>query len=168
MSFSHLDKENKQPQMVDVSPKNESKRTAIAEAVIFLPEEVTRLFKEGEIQSAKGAVVQTAVIAGVFAAKKTGDLIPLCHPLNLEDCTFVHQLVGNELILRVRTSLTGKTGVEMEAMTAVSVAALTVYDMCKSVTKDCFVKNIRLLYKSGGKSGIYRAEGFTGEPEKLF
>lgn len=154
--------------MVDVSEKNNQKRIAVAEAVVYLPDEVVKAFSDGEIHSAKGAVLQTAVIAGVMAAKKTGELIPLCHPLGLDDCTFEHKLLGNELILRARTSISAKTGVEMEAMTAVSVAALTVYDMCKSIAKNCHISRIKLLYKSGGKSGIYRDESFTGEPQNLF
>lgn len=167
-TFSHLSEKEKQPQMVNVSEKQIQKRIAIAEAVVILDENVIKLFDNGEFYSAKGAVIQTAIIAGVMAAKKTGDLIPLCHPLGLDDCLIKTKLLGTALYIRVRASIHGRTGVEMEAMTAASIAALTVYDMCKSVSKTCYVKNIKLLYKEGGKSGIFRDEEFNGELENLF
>jgi cyclic pyranopterin phosphate synthase len=108
---------------------------------------------EGDIRSPKGSVFQTAILAGIMGAKKTGELIPLCHPLGLEDCQLTIEVrESNVLEIRAYTVLTGKTGVEMEALTAVSIAALTIYDMCKALSKDIAITEIRLLEKTGGKS----------------
>ncbi len=149
--FSHLDKQGN-PNMVDVSDKSTSKRTATARAIVVLTNEILAQFEKDEIQTKKGPVFQTAILAGIMAAKKTGDLIPLCHPLPLENCHVTIRLnKDNEVEISATTTITHKTGVEMEALTAVSVAALTIYDMCKALSHHIVIKNIRLIEKTGGK-----------------
>lgn len=146
--------------MVAVGDKPETKRTAKARAIVALPPEVTALFQRQDIQAAKGPVFQTAVIAGVMAAKRTGELIPLCHPLGLEDCQITISLQENgEAVVLCSVSMTGKTGVEMEALTGASVAALTIYDMCKALSHHIVIREIQLLQKTGGK----RPFDITGE-----
>lgn len=138
--------------MVDVGSKQATHRTAKARATVVLPEAVLEHFKEGEIRTTKGAVFQTAILAGIMAAKKTGDLIPLCHPLGLDNCQVKIFFGENqELVIECFASVTGKTGVEMEALTGASVAALTVYDMCKAFSHHIRICEIRLLEKTGGK-----------------
>lgn len=150
--------------MVDVSPKDETKRTAVAEGFIFMKPETLALIESGEAK--KGDVLAAARIAGIMAAKKTSDLIPLCHPLMLTKvevtCTpfksdQVPEPFEGRCGIRVETtcSLVGKTGVEMEALTAASTACLTVYDMCKAVDRGMEIGPIRLLHKEGGKSGTW-------------
>lgn len=153
--LSHVDSNN-QPAMVDVSGKTPTKRSAHARAVVSLPDEVVALFADGDIQSKKGPVFQTAILAGVMAAKKTSDLIPLCHPIGLEDCKIDIQLEDNgEIQIDCRTVVTHKTGVEMEALTGATIAALTVYDMCKAVSHDIVIRETRLIEKKGGKSDYH-------------
>lgn len=150
--LTHVD-ENNQPGMVDVSDKNTTKREAIAESIVVLGEELINLLDEGDINSKKGPVFQTAIIAGTMAAKKTWDLIPFCHPLPLEKCKLSIDVLDDTSIQIRCTCLTNaRTGVEMEALTGASVAALTVYDMCKAVNKGIVIKESKLLSKSGGKS----------------
>ncbi|MFN8576381.1 MAG: cyclic pyranopterin monophosphate synthase MoaC [Candidatus Sericytochromatia bacterium] len=150
--FTHLDKNNN-PEMVDVSNKNITKRTAHARATVILTKEVLDLFDGNDIKSKKGSVFQTAIIAGIMGAKKTSDLIPLCHPIGLEDCKLkIHINENNELIIDCFTSVSHKTGIEMEALTGASVAALTIYDMCKAVSHNIVIKEIKLIEKTGGKS----------------
>ncbi len=150
--LTHLDAKN-QPTMVDVSDKPVTKRIAKARAIVILPEAILALFDGREINSKKGAVFQTAIIAGVMAAKKTGELIPFCHPIGLEDCKITIELnAQREVVIECRTAVQHKTGVEMEALTGATAAALTVYDMCKALSHDIVIKEIRLLEKSGGKS----------------
>jgi cyclic pyranopterin phosphate synthase len=149
--LSHVDSENN-PGMVDVSSKKITRRNALAQAVVVLPEEVTALLENGDIKSKKGPVFQTAIIAGTMAVKKTSDLIPFCHPLGLEDCKIRIKITKNELLIECEVAVTGKTGVEMEALTGATVAALTVYDMCKAMSHNIVIKDIRLLEKKGGKS----------------
>jgi cyclic pyranopterin monophosphate synthase len=151
MSFSHLDSNNN-PSMVDVSEKAITKRTATAQSIVVLTDEIMANFKDGDLQTKKGSVLQTAIIAGTMGAKRTSDLIPLCHPLGLDSCKFQIEVFGNEVIINCTCSLTAKTGVEMEALTGASVAALTVYDMCKAFSHDIVIKETRLLSKTGGKS----------------
>ncbi|SFP26583.1 cyclic pyranopterin monophosphate synthase subunit MoaC [Pseudarcicella hirudinis] len=153
--FSHLDSENN-PSMVDVSEKAITKRTATARSIVVLNEEIMANFKEGDIQTKKGAVFQTAIIAGTMGAKKTSDLIPLCHPLGLDSCKFAIEVSGNEVIIDCTCSLTAKTGVEMEALTGASIAALTVYDMCKAFSHDIIIRETKLTKKTGGKSDFIR------------
>ncbi|MEK7795132.1 MAG: cyclic pyranopterin monophosphate synthase MoaC [Candidatus Hydrogenedentota bacterium] len=155
--LSHVD-ENNQAAMVDVSAKPPTRRTAHARAVVALPAAVASLFRGGDIQSKKGPVFQTARIAGVMAAKKTSELIPLCHPIGLEDCQIEIQLTAErEVIIDARATVTHKTGVEMEALTAAMIAALTVYDMCKAVSHDIVIREVRLIAKQGGKSDYHAA-----------
>lgn len=151
--FSHLDAQNR-PTMVNVGDKAVTRRTALAEAIVSLPPELAALVRDGEIQSKKGPIFQTAIVAGVMGAKKTSELIPLCHPLPLEDCKI--EIAPNEktseVTIRCRVQTTAKTGVEMEALTGASIAALTLYDMAKAVSHGIEIKRVRLLEKTGGKS----------------
>jgi cyclic pyranopterin monophosphate synthase len=150
--FSHLDTAGN-PSMVDVSEKTPTKRIAVARALVVLDEAILAHFSDKDIQTKKGPVFQTAIIAGVMAAKKTGDLIPLCHPLGLENCQISIKINENqEIEILCTASLTGKTGIEMEALTGASIAALTIYDMCKAFSHNIVIKEIRLIKKSGGKS----------------
>lgn len=154
--LTHLDAENN-PSMVDVGEKKTTKRTAKARAIVVLNEDILQHLEGGDIRTKKGAVFQTAVIAGVMASKKTGDLIPLCHPLGLENCQidiFLNE--KREVIVDCTASLTAKTGVEMEALTGASVAALTIYDMCKAMSHDIVIKEIKLMEKTGGKRDFIR------------
>lgn len=154
--FSHIDHDGK-PSMVNVSDKAVTKRIATAQCSMFLPKEVTDKFTEGDIQTKKGSVFQTAIIAGIMAAKKTGELIPLCHPLALENCNIEISFGSTEeLVITCTATITAKTGVEMEALTGASIAALTVYDMCKALSHDIVIKEIKLLHKTGGKSDYER------------
>jgi cyclic pyranopterin phosphate synthase len=154
--LSHVDDQGR-ASMVDVSEKQASERMASAEAIIALSEEAFRLVMAGEIK--KGDVLATARIAGIMGAKKTSELIPLCHPLALTHAGVEFAPLDGRPGFRILASAktTGQTGVEMEALTAAAVAALTVYDMVKAVDKSAVIENIRLLTKSGGKSGSYRA-----------
>ena len=156
--FSHLDAQNR-PAMVNVGDKPVTKRTAHAVAVVSLPPELAALLRDGEIATKKGPIFQTAVLAGVMGAKKTGELIPLCHPLALDDCQIEIKPDGarGEVEIHCRVQTHAKTGVEMEALTGATVAALTLYDMAKAVSHGIVIKDIRLLEKTGGKSH-YRAE----------
>ena len=150
--LTHLNDDN-QPAIVDVSEKTPTKRTAKASALVQLPDVISALFRDGDLQSKKGPVFQTAILAGIMAAKKTSELIPLCHPIGLEDCKVDIRLnEAGDVEIETLATVTHKTGVEMEALTAASVAALTVYDMCKGLSHDIVVKDIRLLEKRGGKS----------------
>jgi cyclic pyranopterin monophosphate synthase len=154
MSFTHLDAHGN-PSMVDVGEKIPTKRIAKARSIVVLDEEILKHFEGGEIKTKKGAVFQTAIIAGVMAAKKTGDLIPLCHPLGLENCQISINLnEKREVVIECTARLTGKTGIEMEALTGASVAALTIYDMCKALSPNIIIKETRLIEKSGGKSNF--------------
>lgn len=150
--FSHLDVQNR-PAMVNVGAKPVSKRTAHAVAIVSLPQELAALLRDGEIATKKGPIFQTAILAGVMGAKKTGELIPLCHPLALDDCQIeiIPNGAQNEIAIHCRVEIHAKTGVEMEALTGATVAALTFYDMAKAVTHGIEIKSVRLLEKTGGK-----------------
>ena len=156
--FSHLDAQNR-PAMVNVGDKAVTKRTAHAVAVVTLPTALAALLRDGEIATKKGPIFQTAILAGVMGAKKTSDLIPLCHPLPLDDCQIeiVSDPARGEIAIHCRVETHAKTGVEMEALTGATVAALTFYDMAKAVTHGIVIKDVRLLEKTGGKKD-YRAE----------
>lgn len=155
--FTHIDEQGK-VKMVDVSEKAISLRVAKARSVVYLPKEVLDKMIDGDIQTKKGSVIQTATIAGIMAAKKTGELIPLCHPLGLEKCAIdINLNEANELVIDCTTSITAKTGVEMEALTGATVAALTVYDMCKALSHDIVIKETKLLEKTGGKHDFKRS-----------
>ncbi|MBI2435463.1 MAG: cyclic pyranopterin monophosphate synthase MoaC [Candidatus Hydrogenedentes bacterium] len=151
-SFTHINEEN-QPGMVDVSAKAVTARSAHARATVILPEAVMRHLVDGEIKTKKGPVFQTAIIAGTMAAKKTGELIPLCHPIGLEDCkVHIAAPTHNEVIIDCHTAVSHKTGVEMEALTGACVAALTIYDMCKALSHGIVIRDVRLMEKRGGMS----------------
>lgn len=154
--LSHVNPEN-QPNMVDVGDKVATKRTALAKAIVQLNKDLVSLFQGNDIQSKKGPVFQTAIIAGTMATKRTSDLIPLCHPIGLENCKISIELNEStcEAIITCFVSVTHKTGVEMEALTGASVAALTIYDMCKAVSHDLVIKEIKLIEKKGGKSDYF-------------
>ena len=157
-SFTHLDA-NGNPSMVDVGEKAVTKRTATARSIVVVDDEIMAKFVGDEIHSKKGPVFQTAIIAGVMAAKKTGDLIPLCHPLGLENCQISIKVVSkNEIEILCTASLSGKTGIEMEALTGASVAALTIYDMCKAMSHNIVIKETRLIEKTGGKKDFKLGE----------
>jgi cyclic pyranopterin monophosphate synthase len=144
--------------MVNVGDKPVTKRSAHAVAIVTLPDALAALLRDGEIATKKGPIFQTAVLAGVMGAKKTGELIPLCHPLALDDCQIEIKpdAARGQIAIHCRVQTHAKTGVEMEAMTGVSIAALTFYDMAKAVTHGIVIKEVRLLEKTGGKSD-YRA-----------
>jgi cyclic pyranopterin phosphate synthase len=149
--LTHIDKSGN-PAMVDVSEKSSTRRVAVAQAIVDVGSEILGLIHDNELLTKKGPVFQTAIIAGVMGAKKTAELIPLCHPLGLEDCQVNISVLGGKIIIRGTAIVTGKTGVEMEALTAVSIAALTLYDMCKAMSHEIAIEEIRLLEKRGGKS----------------
>ena len=152
--FTHFDKEGK-ARMVDVSDKAETERVAAAKGSVIMQPATLALIKDGGVK--KGDVLSVARLAGIMGAKKTPDLIPLCHPLALTSVQVDLTLdeARNAVDITATCKLTGKTGVEMEALTAVSVAALTVYDMCKAADKAMQIVDIRLTHKSGGKSGTF-------------
>ncbi len=143
--------------MVDVSAKDETERTATAGATVTMQPATLKLIMEGKAR--KGDVLGTARLAGIMAAKKTPDLIPLCHPLSLSsvEVSLTCDTARNAVDITATCKLRGRTGVEMEALTAASVAALTVYDMCKAVDRGMVVSDVKLLHKAGGKSGEYTA-----------
>ena len=144
--------------MVDVSAKAVTHRTATARSIVVLPDEVLLLLTDGDLQTKKGPVFQTAIIAGIMAAKKTGDLIPLCHPLGMDNCNVTIELSAqNEVIIECTASVTAKTGIEMEALVGASIAALTVYDMCKALSHDIVIRETKLISKKGGKRDFERA-----------
>jgi len=152
--FSHIDDKNK-PKMVNVSPKTVTRRRAVARAQMFLGQEVISLLDGEELQTRKGPVFQTAIIAGIQAVKKTPELIPMCHPLLLEGIELdIRVTDGSNIEITCTVEMEGKTGVEMEALTGASAAALTVYDMCKAISQKMVIREIRLLEKTGGKSDI--------------
>jgi cyclic pyranopterin phosphate synthase len=157
MSFTHLDNEQR-PTMVDVSDKSATKRTAVAESRVKFPPNVAAALRENDLRSAKGPVFDTAIVAGVMAAKRTHELIPFCHPLGLESCRVVIDLEGDTAVIRCTTSVHHKTGVEMEALTGASIAALTIYDMCKALSHDIVIADTRLISKDGGKSAFVLKE----------
>ena len=143
--------------MVDVSSKNVTERKAQARAVIDLPAEIVEQLTDDEIHVKKGPVFQTAILAGIMAVKKTSDLIPLCHPLPISKSSIDIKVNGNQVFVNCQVKVSGKTGVEMEALTGASVAALTIYDMCKGFSHDITIKNIQLIQKSGGKRDFSRS-----------
>lgn len=153
--FSHLN-EHGLATMVDISEKKISLRSARARSIVQLPAEVLAELTGGDIQTKKGSVFQTAIIAGIMAAKKTGELIPLCHPLSLDNCKIDITVNGSQLVIDCTATLTSKTGVEMEALVGASIAALTVYDMCKALSHDIVIKEIKLIEKTGGRHDYQR------------
>ena len=155
--FSHIDKQG-QPNMVDVTDKKVTTRTAVARTTMLLGSEIVESLEANNYHSPKGAVFQTAIIAGTMAVKKTSDLIPLCHPLPITKINInIAFDEEKKLLIECTVKLAGKTGVEMEALTGCSVAALTVYDMCKAFSHNIVIQETKLINKTGGKSD-YNAE----------
>ncbi|MCH3881096.1 MULTISPECIES: cyclic pyranopterin monophosphate synthase MoaC [Tenacibaculum] len=154
MEFSHINKKGS-PKMVNVSDKKITKRTAIAKATMFLGTEIISHFTNDELITKKGPVFQTAIIAGIQAVKKTSELIPMCHPLLINGVDVDINIVDTETIeVLCKVTIEGKTGVEMEALTGVNITCLTIYDMCKSISQEMVIKEVKLLEKTGGKSDI--------------
>src|ERR1051325_1854764 len=151
--FSHLDEQGRAA-MVDVGEKAETARLAGARGCVMLAPSTIALLRDNA--APKGNVLATARIAGIQAAKRTSELIPLCHPLPLTHCAVELDVLDDRVEIEASASITGRTGVEMEALTAVSIAALTVYDMVKALDRSAVITDIRLEYKSGGKSGEFR------------
>lgn len=155
-TLTHVDARGK-PAMVDVGAKVATRREATAEVTVRFPPAVARALRDDGLRSKKGPVLDTAIIAGTMAAKRTHELIPFCHPLAIENCRIEADFV-DEAALRIRctVALTHKTGVEMEALTGASVAALTVYDMCKALSHEITIDGLHLVAKSGGKRQVRR------------
>ncbi|HNP37035.1 MAG TPA: cyclic pyranopterin monophosphate synthase MoaC [Woeseiaceae bacterium] len=154
--LSHVDEHNR-PTMVDVSAKTASAREAVARTIVRLPQSVLDAIDGDEIVSKKGPVFATAIIAGVMAAKKTHELIPFCHPLGLEKCAISIAIEARDAVILCCCKVHHKTGVEMEALTGATVAALTIYDMCKALSHDIVIAETRLVSKSGGKQDFSEA-----------
>lgn len=152
MEFTHFNEYGK-AKMVDVSEKNETKRVAIAKGSIKMKPETIKMIKDNKMK--KGDVLSVAQIGGITGAKKTWDIIPMCHNIFLTGSDIKFTVLEDEIEVEATVSTVGKTGVEMEALTAVSTAMLTIYDMCKAVDKDMVIGNIRVMKKIGGKSGEY-------------
>ena len=144
--------------MVDVSEKLPTHRTAVAEARVRFPPAVAAALRESGLRSPKGPVFDTAIVAGVMGAKRTHELIPFCHPLGIESCRVTIEMEGDTAVIRCTVSVHHKTGVEMEALTGASIAALTIYDMCKALSHDIVLSDIRLIEKHGGKSSFARQD----------
>ncbi|NRT79886.1 cyclic pyranopterin monophosphate synthase MoaC [Clostridium beijerinckii] len=155
MEFTHFNEKGR-AHMVNVSEKDETKRVAIARGSIKMKKETVDLIKDGLIK--KGDVLSVAQIGGIMGVKKTSDLIPMCHNIFITGSDINFNIGKEEIEIEATVSTVGKTGVEMEALTAVTTAALTIYDMCKAVDKDMVIENVRLIKKTGGKSGEYVRE----------
>jgi cyclic pyranopterin phosphate synthase len=155
--FTHID-DSGNPHMVDVSGKGTTVRVARARATVRLGKKIIAQMKGDELITKKGPVFQTAILAGVMGGKKTSELIPLCHPVGLEDCQVSISVKKEKVIIDTEAKTTGKTGVEMEALTAAAIAALTVYDMCKALSHDIIIEDIKLISKTGGKKDFRRGE----------
>ena len=152
--ITHVDAANR-PRMVDVGAKAVTARAACAQALVRFPANVAQVLREAGMRSKKGPIVDTAIIAGTLAVKRTHELIPFCHPLAIERCAFAIEFAAeDELAIRCEVAVSGKTGVEMEALTGATVAALTVYDMCKALSHEIRIAEVRLLEKSGGKREV--------------
>jgi cyclic pyranopterin monophosphate synthase len=155
--LTHLNQDNK-PAMVDVGAKQATRRSATARTIVSLPPPVLEQLVGVEMLTKKGSVFQVAVIAGIMAAKKTGELIPLCHSIGLENCEIGISLNDDrEVVIDCTATVTAKTGVEMEALVGASMAALTIYDMCKALSHDIVIRETRLIAKTGGKHDFKRA-----------
>jgi len=152
--LTHVDSDNR-PRMVDVGAKAVTARTATAVAIVRFPAAVARELKRNGMRAKKGPVIDTAIVAGTMAVKRTHDLIPFCHPLAIERCEFTVEFASsNEMMIQCEVAVSHKTGVEMEALMGASIAALTVYDMCKALSHEIAIAEIRLLEKSGGKRRV--------------
>jgi cyclic pyranopterin phosphate synthase len=165
--LTHLDADNR-PRMVDVGAKAVTLRTAVAEAVVRFPQDVADALREGGMRSKKGPVIDTAIVAGTMAAKRTHELIPFCHPLAIERCRIEADFASaTELAIRCEVAVTHKTGVEMEALTGASVAALTVYDMCKALSHEVVIERVRLLEKTGGRRDVKVGKSTARKPGRV-
>lgn len=154
--FTHIDSTGN-PSMVDVGKKMPTHRMAKAQSIIEVDEVIMDLLENDEIHTKKGPVFQTAIIAGVMAAKKTGELIPLCHPIGMDNCQIdIHINENKQILINCTASVYAKTGIEMEALTGASVAALTIYDMCKAFSHNIIIKETKLMEKTGGKKDFKR------------
>jgi cyclic pyranopterin monophosphate synthase len=156
--LSHVD-DTQQPRMVDVGAKPATRRVAQARARVTFPAEVAAALHAAGHVTPKGAVLTVAHIAGVMGAKATPQLIPLCHPLSLDQCDVAIRMEGNDAWIDCTVSCMGRTGVEMEALTGASIAALTIYDMCKAMSHDIVIGDIRLVRKTGGKHDVDHSDG---------
>jgi cyclic pyranopterin phosphate synthase len=157
--LTHLDARNR-PTMVDVGAKDVTRRTAVAEARVRLPANVARELARTGHRTKKGPIFDTAILAGVMGAKRTHELIPFCHPIGLDNCSLEIEAVrGGVIVIRCTASVHHKTGVEMEALAGATVAALTVYDMCKALSHDIVIESVRLMEKTGGKRDFHRTAG---------
>jgi cyclic pyranopterin monophosphate synthase len=157
MEFTHINEQGR-AKMVDVSEKEDTVRTAVACGSIYMKAETLDKIKNGQIK--KGEVLSVAQVGGIMGAKSTPSIIPMCHPIMITGCdiSFSMDFENSKIDIEAITRCTGKTGIEMEALTAVSIAALTIYDMCKAIDKGMIIKDIMLLKKSGGKSGVYERD----------
>jgi cyclic pyranopterin phosphate synthase len=155
--LSHVDDANR-PTMVDVGDKTATDRTATARSIVRLPAQVIAALDGEEIETKKGPVFATAIIAGVMAAKKTHELIPFCHPLGLDNCKISINVDADQAVIDCTCRVHHKTGVEMEALTGASVAALTIYDMCKALSHDIVIGETRLISKTGGKQDFQHGD----------
>lgn len=156
--FTHLDSAGN-PAMVDVGGKTATQRMARARCTVVLGDEIMNKLEREEIHTKKGPVFQTAILAGIMAAKKTGELIPLCHPLGLDNCQVaIHVNDERDVVIDCTARITARTGVEMEALTGAAVAALTIYDMCKAFSHDIVIREVKLMEKTGGKQDFRREE----------
>ena len=156
-TLTHVDAAGR-PKMVDVGDKAITRRTAVAESRVRFPAAVARTLEAANYATAKGPVFHTAIVAGVMGAKRTHELIPFCHPLGLERCDVAIEMQGQEAVVRCTVSVRHRTGVEMEALTGASVAALAIYDMCKALSHEIVIAETRLVAKHGGKRD-FDAEG---------
>ena len=152
MDLSHINEQGR-ARMVDVTDKESTVRIATAKGTVKVNSDTMALIKSGGMK--KGDVLAVAQVAGIMAAKKTADIIPMCHPLRLSSVDINFELTDTEIVIQATVKCKESTGVEMEALTSVSTAALTIYDMCKAVQRDIEITDIRLMYKSGGKSGVF-------------
>ena len=152
MDLSHINEQGR-ARMVDVTDKESTVRIATARGTVKVNSDTMALIRSGGMK--KGDVLAVAQVAGIMAAKKTADIIPMCHPLRLSSVDIGFELTDTEIVIQATVKCKESTGVEMEALTAVSTTALTIYDMCKAVQRDIEITDIRLTYKSGGKSGVF-------------
>ncbi|WP_374118950.1 cyclic pyranopterin monophosphate synthase MoaC [Clostridium sp. OS1-26] len=155
MGLTHINEQGR-AKMVDVSEKEDTAREAIAVGSIYMKKETLERIKEGGIK--KGDVLSVAQVGGIMGAKNTSNIIPMCHPINISGCNISFKLDFENFKIDIEASAktVGKTGIEMEALTAVSIAALTIYDMCKAIDREMTISNIMLIKKSGGKSGLFQ------------
>jgi cyclic pyranopterin phosphate synthase len=158
MELTHINEEGR-AKMVDVSEKGDTVREAVAVGSIFMKRETLKRIQDGSIS--KGDVLAVAQVGGIMGAKSTPQIIPMCHPIMISGCdiSFKIDLENTKIEITATTKTVGKTGIEMEALTAVSVAALTIYDMCKAIDKEMVINNIMLVKKTGGKSGLFERKG---------